>query len=119
LPELPLTVQSVSVAVPPMLSKPPPPKSQVLPLKVTLVNVAVALFHRPPPPSVAELLEKVQLVSVTVPSLSSPPPSLPPVGLPWVIVSPDMDAVTLASTWNTRLVPPPLIVTPPAGPVIV
>ena len=36
-----------------------------------------------------------------------------------MIVSPEIDAVTLASTWNTRLAPPPLTVTPAAGPVIV
>src|SRR5262245_3635273 len=30
-----------------------------------------------------------------------------------------MDAVTRLSTWNTRLSPPPLTVTPAAGPVIV
>ena len=36
-----------------------------------------------------------------------------------MIVSPEMDAVTPASTWNTRLCPPPLTVTPAAGPVIV
>src|SRR5262249_17871923 len=29
-----------------------------------------------------------------------------------------MEAVTIPSTWNTRLSPPPLTVTPPAGPVI-
>jgi hypothetical protein len=39
--------------------------------------------------------------------------------LPPVIISPEMDAVTSASTWNTRLSPPPLTVTPAAGPVIV
>ena len=39
--------------------------------------------------------------------------------LPPVIVIPEMDAVTFASTWSTRLVPPPLTVTPAAGPVIV
>ena len=39
--------------------------------------------------------------------------------LPPVIVSPEIDAVTPASTWNTRLRPPPLTVTPAAGPVIV
>jgi hypothetical protein len=42
-----------------------------------------------------------------------------PLVLPPVIVSPEMDAVTPVSTWNTRFCPPPLIVTPPAGPVIV
>ena len=36
-----------------------------------------------------------------------------------MIVSPEMDAVTPLSTWNTRLSPPPLTVTPAAGPVIV
>ena len=39
--------------------------------------------------------------------------------MPPVIVSPEIDAVTSASTWNTRLAPPPLTVTPAAGPVIV
>ena len=39
--------------------------------------------------------------------------------LPPVIVSPEMDAVTPASTWNTRLFPPASTVTPAAGPVIV
>ena len=36
-----------------------------------------------------------------------------------MIVSPENDAETFASTWNTRLRPPPLTVTPAAGPVIV
>ena len=36
-----------------------------------------------------------------------------------MIVSPEIDAVTPASTWNTRLAPPPLTVTPAFGPVIV
>ena len=39
--------------------------------------------------------------------------------LPPVIVSPEIDAVTPPSTWNTRLSPPPLTVTPAFGPVIV
>ena len=60
----------------------------------------------------------VQLVSVAVPpSLYRPPPLL--AVLPPVIVSPEIDAVTPASTWNTRLSPPPLTVTPAFGPVIV
>ena len=87
----------------------------------------------------------MQLVSVVVPpSVDRPPPPL--VGgvaadgavgqrgravsctgrrrcrsaaLPPVIVSPEIDAVTPPSTWNTRLGPPPLTVTPAAGPVIV
>ena len=36
-----------------------------------------------------------------------------------MIVSPEIDAVTPPSTWNTRLSPPPLTVTPAFGPVIV
>jgi hypothetical protein len=35
------------------------------------------------------------------------------------MVTPEIDVVTPWSTWKTRLCPPPLIVTPPAGPVIV
>ena len=35
------------------------------------------------------------------------------------MVNPEMEAVTPLSTWKTRLRPPPLIVTPAAGPVIV
>ena len=70
----------------------------------------------------AELPLTVQLFSVVVPKLARPPPS--PVWpscrvVPPVIVSPEMDAVTSASTWNTRLSPPPLTVTPAVGPVIV
>src|SRR5262249_34914627 len=58
----------------------------------------------------------VQLVSVAVPKLYRPPP-LPE--LPPVIVSPEREAVTSPSTWNTRLSPSPLTVTPAAGPVMV
>ena len=36
-----------------------------------------------------------------------------------VMVRPEIDAVTPVSTWKTRVWPPPLIVTPAAGPVIV
>ena len=39
--------------------------------------------------------------------------------MPPVIVTPEIDAVTFASTWNTRLASLPLTVTPPVGPVIV
>ena len=39
--------------------------------------------------------------------------------LPPLIVSPEIDAVTSALTWNTRLALLPLTVTPAAGPVIV
>ena len=60
--ELPLTVQSVSVAVPPSLSRPPPerhrrrgpraqgaPPAAQLPLRVQSVSVAVPPLYRPPP----------------------------------------------------------------------
>ena len=63
-----------------------------------------------------ELPLMVQSVSVAVPLLYRPPP---PLAVPPLIVSPEKDAVTPASTWNTRLSPPPLTVTPAAGPVIV
>ena len=52
--ELPLTVQLVSVSVPPKVGRPPPP----------------------PKPPVAELPLTVQSVSVAVPRLSRPPPLL-------------------------------------------
>src|SRR4051794_26001984 len=61
----------------------------------------------------------VQLVSVIVPPLLSTPPPSRAAGLPPVMVSPEKDAVTFGSTRNTRLKPPPLTVTPPAGPAIV
>src|SRR5262249_61387899 len=89
------TVQSVSVGVPPLL-------------------------HRPPPfvePTVLTLLLTVQLVSETVPPWSySPAPFV--VVEPFVMVRSLKVAVTPPSTWNTRLAPPPLTVTPTAGPVI-
>ena len=47
------------------------------------------------------------------------PPPLPLPALPPVIVIPEIDAVTLASTWNTWLAPPALTVTPAFGPLIV
>ena len=60
----------------------------------------------------------VQLVSVVVPpALYRPPPF--PVVEPPEMVRPVRVAVTPLSTWNTWLVPPPLTVTPAAGPVIV
>ena len=72
-----------------------------------------------------ELPLMVLLVSVVVPRLARPPPSpvvvnaRPEGVVPSVIVSPEMDAVTSASTWNTRLRPAALTVTPLFGPVIV
>src|SRR5262249_29506330 len=92
--ELPLTVQLVSARVPPWL-------------------------YRPPPAPIAELPLMVQLVRVSMPpTLYRPPPEL--VVLPPVMVRPEIDAVTSASTWNTRLAWLPLTDSRPApGPVIV
>ena len=66
-----------------------------------------------PPPTAAELPLMVHLVSVVVPKLYKPPPALtlPPPS----IVSPEIDAVTSPSTWNTPLAPPALTVKPAVG----
>src|SRR5262245_1241944 len=88
-----------------------------LPETVLLVSVRVPLLKMPPL-LLAELLETALLVNVVVPKLARPPPLLKP-ELPWLIVNPERNAVTPPSTWNTRLVPPPLTVTPAAGPVMV
>src|SRR5271157_339942 len=95
----------------------PAPKSAELPLTVQLVIVSVPPLYRPPARKPAELPLTVQLVSVVVPKFSRPPPS--PVVVPPLIVSPEMDAVTVGSTRNTRLALLPLTVTPAAGPAIV
>ena len=58
----------------------------------------------------------VQLLSVALPKLSRPAPLT---AEPRVMVRPERVAVTPLFTWNTPLWPPPLIVTPAAGPVIV
>src|SRR6516165_9186801 len=120
--ELPLTVQLVSVSVVPRPITPPPFLPEELPLTVQLVSVSVPFRLKRPPPRllagvVAELPLTVQLVSVTLPpSLYRPPPL--PVVLPPLIVSPDIDAVTPPSIWNTRLAPPASTVTPFFGPTI-
>ena len=90
--ELPLTVQLVSVSVPQLLYRPPPSSGGVA------ADGAVVQRGRAEVVQAAAVAER----------------SLPP-----VIVSPEIDAVTPASTWNTRLASPPLTVTPAAGPVIV
>src|SRR6516164_3746031 len=120
--ELPLTVQLVSVSVVPRPITPPPFLAEVLPLTVQLVSVSVPFRLKRPPPRllagvVAELPLTVQLVSVTFPpSLYRPPPLS--VVVPPLIVSPDIDAVTPPSIWNTRLAPPASTVTPFSGPTI-
>src|SRR6516162_3925776 len=94
------------------------PPTTELPLIVQLISVAwdwVPELSRPPP-AVATLSLRVQPVSRTVPRLYRPPPA---VAAPSVIVSPEKEAETPGSTWNTRLSPPPLIVTPAAEPVII
>ena len=91
----------------------------MLPLTVQWFSVTVAegfSWDRPPPNTPAELPLMVQSVSVVVPLLYRPPP-LPSV-LPPVIFNPESDAVTSSSTWKTRLLPPPSMVTPARGPVI-
>ena len=69
---------------------------------VQSVSVVVPSLYTPPPVR-AELPLMVQLVSVVVPWLYTPPPS--PLAVPPVIVSPENDAVTFASTSNTRFNP--------------
>jgi hypothetical protein len=54
-----------------------------------------------------------QSVSVTLPPLVYWPPPL--LALPPLFFSPEIDAVTFGSIWNTRLALLPLTVTPPAG----
>ena len=82
------------------------------------VSVAVPrLVLNRPPPAAAELPLMVQSVSVIVPSLYRPPPY--PAVEPPEMVRPLRVAVTPLSTWNTRNSPPPLTVTPAAGPMIV
>src|SRR5262245_824465 len=85
---------------------------------VPLVNVAMPALAIPPPPFAAQLALRMQLVNVAVPALRRPPPTYGKVtALPPVIVISEIDAVTRASTWNTRLTPP-RTVTPAAGPAI-
>jgi hypothetical protein len=66
-----LTVSGIARAL-----KIPPPVGAPLPLRVTLVNVALLLFAMPPPLADAVLLLSVLLVAATVPctSLKMPPP---------------------------------------------
>ena len=103
--EFPLTVQLVSVAVPPTLSKPPPPwRGGVAADGAVGQRGRAAVLYRPPPPTaggvaadgavsqrgraarcrqaaaavLAELPLTVQLVSVAVPlTFITPPPPLP------------------------------------------
>ena len=118
--ELPLTVQLVSVVVPPSLYRPPPFAGAGVAADgaVGQRGRAARVVQGRRRSQTAELPLTVQLVSVVVPPSLYRPPPLPAV-LPPVIVSPEIDAVTPASTWNTRLSPPPLTVTPAVGPVIV
>src|SRR6516165_7884461 len=120
---LSLMVQLVSMAEPPKTPAIPPAiLTAELPLTVQLVSVSVVPRLKRPPPRllagvVAELPLTVQLVSVTLPpSLYRPPPL--PVVVPPVIVTPDIDAVTPPSIWNTRLAPPASTLTPFFGPTI-
>ena len=144
--ELPLTVQSVSVAVPQSLYRPPPPTPAELPLTVQLVSVVV-------PPSLSQAAAVdcggvaadgavgqrgraavvVQAAAVVAggvaadgavgqrgraPSLYRPPPS-PVVDAPGDRQSRDRRRDTARRPGTPGSVPPPLTVTPAAGPVIV
>ena len=114
-------MQLVSVAVPKLLNRPPPIVPAELPLTVQLVSVAVPTLLNRPPPRVAGggvaadgAVGQRGRAAIVVAGRRRWPVAEPP-----VIVSPEIDAVTPASTWNTRLAPLPLTVTPAAGPVIV
>ena len=85
----------------------------MLPVTTTLPKLA-----RPPPLPTAVFNVTQHCRSVRFPQFAIPPPS-PTLALPLVIVSPEIDAVTPTSTWNTRLALLPLTVTPAVGPVIV
>ena len=69
-------VQSVSVAVLNKESSTPPPPSAEFPLMVQSVSVAVLPIVVHPAAESAEFPLMVQLVSVAVPSLSTPPPKV-------------------------------------------
>src|SRR3954465_7932741 len=99
---------------------PPPWALVVLPVTVQLVSVAVPpdWLARPPPLVLAKLPLMVQSVIVSVPKLFTPPPM--PVTEPPLIVSPQIAADVLALTQNTCCVLPPLTDSRLApGPVIV
>ena len=79
--------------------------------------MSVAVPRCPPPPSMAaELPLRVQSASVAVPAVEHPAAYGDDLSMPPVMVRPETVAETPMSTWNTRLLPPPLIVTPAAGP---
>src|SRR4051794_37781677 len=99
-----MIVQLVNVAVPSAMASPPPVRAE-LPLTVQSVIVSDPFpLHTPPPVPRAgvELPLTLQSDSVSTPWLFRPPPVLL---LPPVIVSREIDAVTPASIWNTRLSP--------------
>src|SRR5690242_8259782 len=104
--ELPLTVQLLSVAVPPLLCMPPPlPVELPLTVQSVSVTVAPAPLNRPPPRSAAALLLTAQLTSVVLPRLSTPAPAS---AAPPVMIRFDKDADTPASMRRTRLALLPL-----------
>ena len=95
-----------------------PPLSAALYEKVLPVTTTLPKLARPPPLPTAVFDVTQHCRSVRFPQFAIPPPS-PMLALPLVIVSPEIDAVTPTSTWNTRLTLLPLTVTPAVGPVIV
>src|SRR6516165_6933605 len=127
--ELPVIVQFVNVAAPPNeLQTPAPPTPEItkersavieLPVIEQLLREMVPVLNRPAPepPKLLtyELLVRLQSVNDLVPALNMPAPWL---ALPLAMVSFEIVAVPPLLTWITRLRPPPLIVTPAAGPVM-
>ena len=126
--ELPLTVQLVSVAVPPLLchaaaapdggvaadgavgqrgraarcSRPPPLTGGVAADGAVGQRQRAAVVAQAAAVAAAELPLTVQLVSVSR-AVVDQAAAVRVEPLPPVIVSPEIDAVTPASTWNTRL----------------
>jgi hypothetical protein len=126
--ELPLNVTRFSVAESPFVKRPPPPQPpvQVLSLTVTSMSDRMSWLTMPAPWiwavfCVTTTLVRLRVtVSVTMTApLAMPPPAAAP-GLPFRIVTPEIDVVPFANTSNTRSMPPPsMIVLAAPAPVMV
>ncbi len=110
--ELPFSVTRLSVADVPLVKTPPPmhPPVQLLLLTVTSVSDRTSKFAMPPPWEPAVFCVTTTLLRLSVATfepvapLSMPPP-IPGPGLPFRIVTPEIDVVPLANTSNTRSIP--------------
>src|SRR5258708_7472957 len=117
---LPMIVTLLKVALASLPLLKPAAKEAVLALRVTRLRVALPWFSIPPPLLPAELLEIVTLVTVSVPLLSMPPPEA--ATWPWLMLRPLSTAMVFAATARTEKfepLPPPAMVIPAAGPLIV